>query len=333
MSEETSSGRPLPQAVPNDQIWQIARSYLSTIGEPSALFSGCCRSLAQGASGGSGTIGKLASARLARLLRSPSMLAQIFYAAKTYWPQEIESRKTIEPADFVFFIPPADLALIIAIGYTTHRIAKQLDAQDWELLWDPFQRCVDLAVPLGSSIPAIGSTKALMTAAGKFMGWGLFNLKNADSYKKYRVSNKVQKRPFSLKEETEIFGTTHLHISSLIFQNFGFGVATCEQYLGGLTEPVTHELSSAETSFRVTRLWLDSLVETAAPPAQSLGDDYDLNDKSLEKLVSTVQILKQKGSELKWLRRNREDVDTEKTPELLADYEGMKAVLKRRGRM
>lgn len=312
--------------------WQIARLYLKQLGEPSNLFTGCCRSLIHSSGSENGRLTRLASAKLQRLLSSPTMLSQIYFAAKTYYKNDISIRGTIEPADLTFFISPIEFASLITIGYNTRRIAKSLNHDDWNLILDPFQRYMDLAVPLGNAIPTVGPSLSLMAASGKFLGWGILNLRDPISFKKYRVENKVKKRSYDLAAELEIFGTTHLHISSLIWQTFGFGVKNSEDYLTGLSKLSTRTLSEAAIKFRVARSWLESLIELGAPPSQSLGDDFEIESNDSSNFIDTYKSIKEKGSEFKWLSRNRDDIGVEKTPDLLINYEEIGKLLKRRGR-
>ena len=314
--------------LPTDGEWLIARNYLSKIGEPSTLFTGCCRSLFQ-CSNTDGKLTRAAASQLQRLLRSPSMLSQVFFAAKTYYASDIQSRGSIEPADFTFFMQPEEIAIIITIGYNSRRISNQLDKQDWSLLSDNYQRYVDLAMPLGFSIPAIGPTRAMMTAAGKFLGWSILNVVEPERFKKYRIANKVNNRTYNLAQEKANFGTTHLHLSSLIWQRFGMGIQISEEYFAGMSDSPP---STAATKFKVARLWLESLLEKGQAPTQNLGDDFELEDSRSEKFINTFNSLKADGSLHKWLQRNKDDISTEKTPELVADYEGMNKILKKRGR-
>lgn len=300
--------------------WQVARDYCKAVGSFSELFLGCSRTLIHCYEQENGKLSKIASSQLQRLFGSPSMLSQLFFAAKTYYPNEITSRQSIEPADLIFFVNLYQLSLMITIGYSTRRLSKTIPADSWKPIIEPLQIYCDLAVPLGDTIPVIGPSRALMTAAGKFLGWSLFCLIKPEEFKKYRIDNKMHSRGFDLDTEVKTFGTTHLHIAALFWQRFGFGVRTCEEYIEGLLSPDMQKLSPAAMKFRVAQIWLESLIEKKSPPLQDLGEDYDIEEKKIDELVSKLIQLQDNGSSFSWLSKQRGDISPELTPDLTADY-------------
>ena len=304
--------------------WQAARDYFAQAGSLSELFIGCSRTLIHCYEQENGKISKIAATRLQRLFGSPSMLSQLFFAIKTYYPKEIESRQSIEPADILFFINIYELALLITIGYSTKRLSKISDPEHWKFIVDPMQTYCDLSVTLGSTIPVIGTPRALMTAAGKFLGWSLFAQMQPGQFKKYRIDNRVKSQGFDLAKVTTLFGTTHLHIAALFWQKFGFGVRVCEEYVEGLLSQEINTLSPGAMKFRVAQIWLESLIEKKSPPTLNLGEDYDIDEKKIDELVNVLVQLQDNGSSYSWLSKTRDDIGPELTPDLTADYEALK---------
>jgi hypothetical protein len=330
MSEED-----LETSVPEEQIpdldelndqeeWGVARTYLKTLGPFSELFTGVSRTLVHCYEQENGKLSKVASGKLQRLFGSPSMLSQLFFATKTYYPKEIEARQSIEGPDLIFFVNLYELSLFFCIGYTTRRLAKSLPAEEWKLLLDKMQIYCDLAYPLGNTIPIIGPSRAMMAAAGRFIGFGIFNLNKPKKFKRYRVDIKTKSEPYDLKQELEIFGTTHLHIAALVWQKFGFGVRTCEEYVEGLLANNDDKISVGAQKFRVADAWLSALVEKKELPSEDLGKDYEIQESLTDSLVSLLSDLITKGSPYSWLSKSRDDIGPEKTPDLTADYEALR---------
>lgn len=254
---------------------------------------------------------------LDRLLRSPSVVAHLYFAARTYRPNELEELKQYTPRQVAELFNPGEIAVLLMTMYMHRHIGRWLDDEDREPLNMKLQLYMDLGLPLGETIPTLGAMRSLLVGAGRYLGWAALALHDPKGLKKYRVDMKVKGKPFDIKDEMLLWNTSHVHIAATIFQFFGFGVATAQGYQSAMLAPPQQPLSDEALKFRVAEQWLDALILTGDVPTESLGDDFLLSEENTESFVQRVQNLLNSGSEFSWLSRKRTEIGPDKTPALL----------------
>ena len=305
------------------EYWEEAQRHLRRLNPLSALFTTCIRALNanEAENGVANKTGLNSSARtaLSRLLASPTVTAHLYYLTKTLYPGRISNEKKASPEQIAEGYTPSELAVVLSIAYIYRILKKKIEPDQWQLFAVPMRKAIALGTLLGTSIPSIGLARGALTGALRYFAWGLFTTADKDKMKKYRVNLRVKKAMCSLEMEIEDWHTTHAHVGSLILQTFGFGIEGAGSYLNGLIKPLD-KVSEIEQKFRVTQLWIDSLLLTGAPPTESIGDSYSLDDNLVEAFVSSVQAIAEEEDYDRWLDKSRSDLGPEKSPELEYNY-------------
>jgi hypothetical protein len=300
------------------RAWESANKLVRSAGDISRAFSLCIRSLFQdGRTVANSRFTFMTGYHLDRLLRSPSVVSHLYFAARTYRPKQLSELKECTPRNLAELFNHGELAALLMTMYMHRHIGRWLDDEDREPLSMKLQLYMDLGLPLGETIPSLGSMRALLIGAGRYLGWGVLALRDPKGLKKYRLDAKVKGKPYDIGAEMLQWGTSHVHIGATIFQLFGFGVVTAQGYQSAMLAPAEQPLSDEALRFRVAAQWLDALILTGDVPQGSLGDDFILSDENTDSFVQRVQALLDSGSEFSWLSKRHGDIGPEKTSELL----------------
>lgn len=308
----------LDAQVSDERSWERARKLIRETGHISATFTTCVRALVGDGKTSSGSRFTLvASQQLDRLLRSPTVVTHLYFAARTYHANELEEMGEYTPRHIAELFTPLELATLLMIIYSHRLLTRKMPQDDWEPLASKLQLYIDLAIPLGETIPAVGSVRALLIGAGRYLGWGVMTKHDPKGIKKYRIATKLKNRHFDLQEELDNWGTTHVHVAAILFQSFGLGISITEGYMGSMFTSRGEKLAPEALRCRVAQLWLDSLIMSGDVPNESLGDDFILSEDKTEPFVQRVQALIANGSEFSWLSRRKTEIGPEHTPSLL----------------
>ncbi|NDC36476.1 MAG: hypothetical protein EBZ48_00300 [Proteobacteria bacterium] len=301
-----------------ERAWESARKVVRGTGDISRAFTICVRSLFQdGRSVEGSRFHFMSSYHLERLLRSPSVVAHLYYAARTYRPKELAELKGYTPRQLAELFSHGELAVLLMTMYMQRHIGRWLDDEDREPLIAKLQLYMDLGLPLGETIPALGAIRSLLVGAGRYLSWQILALHDPKGLKKYRLDMKLKRKAYDIREEMLMWNTSHVHIGATIFQHFGFGVQTAQGYQSAMLSPPEQPLDDEALRFRVAAQWLDALILTGDVPSESLGDEFLLADDKTDAFVQSVQSLLDDGSEFSWLAKRLTEIGPEKTPELV----------------
>ena len=317
---------PTEQAQPGRiDPWERAKKFVKNLGDLSTSFTGCVRSLIGGGKAmPSSKFSFMSQQHLERLLKSPTVVTHLQYAALTYHKEEVEALKNYSPKQMVEVFTGPELASIITIMYLHRRLTFRCEKKDWHDLSSAMQVYLDLAVPLGQTISSIGPMRAMLAGAARYLGWGMIAAVDPKGFKKYKIGLKIKGLTHNLQEELDLWGTTHVHIAATAYQLFGIGVENANGFMQGALAKDPATLEGEELRYRVAQLWLDALIQDGSVPGESLGEDFIIADEKMDSFVSFVQALLENGSPHSWLDRRRDEITPETFPELQFDFTKVK---------
>lgn len=302
----------------------MARQFAVDLGYVPTSFSTGLRGLIQRAEanreGGSNGIDSATAWQVKRLLKSPSLLAPIYYATRVYHREAVERAKVVNAEFFISLYQPEELAALIALVLLKKRAKRICHAEEWPFVYSALQNSIDIGAMLGKAIPAIGSFNGMMMGGLRPLAWATFAKRDLKGFKAYRRHLKQKELAYDLQLEQKTWSCIHPQIASIISQSYGFGSQFAEGIFissSSATEGADNPLIMA---LRVADLWIGSLVARGAPPEENIGDQYIIKEDQLESFVGIVQEIQGREDTTDWwLSRTGTDISPEKTPALYSE--------------
>lgn len=303
------------------ESWEEARKVAAVIGKPPSTFGTCIRTLINDNIHNAGNPGEISTFSLYRLFKSKNLQSTLYYAIKTYRPEELQKHRPIT-SDSLFKIFKLDeLAYLLSILYLFRTIRKDCDAEEWKQWCTPFHGLMDIGGIVGQAIPAIGFTVGILTAGLRHMGGAMFLRLDKARFTKYRRNLKTRKIYFDLDEEMNTWGCTHVQIGSLLLQSLGTGVEMPNALAHGLLPSDTPDNAIPDLVLRtkVASTWIEALHVTGKLPDVVHRAKFYPTQEQAEFLVGIVKAVREKSSLYEWLNKNKDHVSPQNTPELFAN--------------
>ncbi len=308
------------------ESWEVARLLASQMGNFPSSFTSVIRALRsneeQNKPSKTKELSRATQYMVSRLLKSDSMKAPVYFAALTYYPEQIATLQHVTYKELLPLFSPGEYAAIISLVYLT-RVAKKLCPHDeWEHIAKNLYEFTDLGGHVGIAIPAVGMADGILLGALRTISFPLMQKRNPKAFKEYRRTLKQESKYFDLEKEHAQWGCTHLQIASIVLQTIGLGVQTADALARGLTASALSELEDkAAIKFKVAELWCNSLIATGKEPNMGHKAEYYPTKAALDQLIDKSEPISSSGSPWQWLGRGKDDVSPETTPQLFAPSE------------
>lgn len=298
--------------------WEIAQAYAQKIGAMPPSFTSIIRMLLVDQEKNNGEISNANITQAALLLNSERLRAMFYFAVKTFHAEELEKESFLNKRKLAKFFSPSELSGIIAISLLYRRCRKRCSEDDFKQMSRNIQRDLNIGGYLGQSIPHIGLTWGMLVGGCRALAETAFLLHDKDGYMRYLNTKSKKNIDFDVDFETSRWGCTSIQIASTLLQSLGFGIKYCESLVAGLDPRTPEEMIQNDNVYRVkvTRLWIDSLVNSGAIPDITHRGNYYPTEDNLQKLLSKIQVEPSPGSDLNWLDKEKEDITEETAPQL-----------------
>lgn len=282
--------------------WDHARAYASLLGTVPSSFNTAIRAL-KGDADKSGELSRGTTFQAGRLAQSPSLSACFSFAAKTFFPEEVQRNPSMAGKDFLKIFPAEAMATLIGTSYY-YRKAKQLAAEDeWTHYSKNIHYQTDLGGFLGLVIPRIGLGKGVLVGAIDTIALTCFHLHDKKGFTEYRRLLKNKNVREELTHEQDRWGCTRYHVGGILLQALGLGIEFSNNYAVGLLASDANEklLQPDAYTFRISRVWLESLMKNSEAPDRAMRVEYYPEAVGLKRLQTVAANLKNRGSEFSWL--------------------------------
>lgn len=266
---------------------------------------------------------------LNRFLRSPSIMAHVFFLTASLQPDYIANHSLISANDFIRLYGAAEWASIVALIFLTHTIKKKCDAQEWGQLSKILQEGVDVGAILGRRVSGLGLANGLLIPGIRYLSLGLCLAPDLKKFQNYRRQLVKDRRGFDLALEQKLWGCTHAQITALLLLSMGFPSWHAMQLEAALAAPPKEKIPQGINKLRILAYWSYALQTGANPPTIAGEDEFITSEVELDQVAMESKEVLAKGSPQSWLLKTAQDL----TPEQAAQIEGFeeaKAMLKRR---
>lgn len=283
--------------------WELARNKMTQLGSVPASFSSLIRKLRADMQASTPVLSSVAKYELDRLLRSPSLLSPLAYAALEFHPEKLVNIKNLSKAIISAF-SLEEICSLVGTLYLTRQVKKRCSEEEWKFIAELLVSNTTLAGHLGGLIAPIGFERALSAVSFTVLGMALFQGSNSKDYATYRRMLKKSNKYFNSTDELKYFGCTSREICSLLAQSVSLSGALASEFLSG-PEPEADKRPA--TGIHALNIWLTSLSKNGTAPQVAMDARwYPTKDKvnqieaialQMEQSVSptTSWILKESG--------------------------------------
>jgi hypothetical protein len=298
------------------QSWQLARQVSNSIKPLPIAFTSSVRLLICDQLGNKGTIRPVTKFQVARIFRSNSFKAMLYYATKDLYPAAVKDKPFVSTGDMMALYSPADLASLIGMYVMYKKVRRLVDEQEWKQFKYDLNKQIFIGGQIGISIPKIGVGAGILTASMALLSLATLYSAEPKAFANYR--RQLQKNSFKQdpKQEIEIWGCSSLQIATLNMSILGYGVEVSEALMKGLESARSfHKLNNPmHLDYYMARLWLHTFWDKQKQPNITIPGDYYPLEADRVKSVSAIDGFKE--SDIHWFERNAEDVEESKTPQL-----------------
>ncbi len=307
------------------ESWDYARRFAGLLGAVPSSFSSTIRGVL-GDWEKSKSLSHGNKYEINRLLKTASVKAPAYYAGVTYFPDKIGDLERIGPEEFLSLYSPPDLCAVIGLVYFYRRAKRMVVADEWPFIGGPTLVSVDLAGLIGFSIPAIGANVALLSLGLWGVAYSTFAIHDKKGFTEHRRELKVKKLSRSDELEMQRWGCCGYQIATVLAQALGFGVQFSECMTRGLS-PDTRGSSALDREayrFAIAYMWHESLLATGKIPNIAHRGEFYPSKGAVAALEEAALQLKNSGSSVAWLEKNKEDISPDLTPALFSSSEKSK---------
>jgi len=303
------------------ESWEKAGKLLAGLGAIPASFQSTIRMLRSEHAATGGDSAKLSPGcafNVRRLVKSPSLMGALYYAAKTYYPAKLEGREYVSDRDLVKVFSPIELASIFGVLYAYRKVRRSCETSEWEFITKMLHDQIDVAGYIGCAMPSIGLSSGILLGAARPIALALISKKDEKGFREYRRVIKNKPVLFDAMEEQSRWGYTSIQLGSLVLQRTGLGIDFSTSMSLGVTTADIYDpgLTKDTRPMKTADVWLTSLLMTGkVPDIRHRGEFYPLEDR-LAELLSRVDNIRTCGSPFQWLEMGKEDVSPELTPQL-----------------
>ncbi|RIL10439.1 MAG: hypothetical protein DCC75_04345 [Proteobacteria bacterium] len=256
---------------------------------------------------------------LGRLVRSPSFLSPLYFAALTFKPDKLTEMKGVTANHLIGIFGADELAAIVSLVYLYRRIRKGCDQEQWNFVDSSIIAQVDLGGFIGQSMERIGLSYGILASGMEHLATLMYLGVDKNGFIKYRRSLKKKGVSFDQVEEQQMWGCTHSQIASILTQPLGLGKVVgnaLTQGLAPMDKGAIDSLSSEAYGVYIIAVWREALLKTGKPPDIAHKGQFYPRPDALNQLLERAQEIRSSGSKYSWLSKGKEDISPEKTPQL-----------------
>jgi hypothetical protein len=304
MGDEESSD------IATETIWENARAYASLLGVVPSSFSSLVRLLVRQGSDISSLDFKTI-AQTERLLKGPTSRSMFFFCAKTFRELELDNKSDVTLRELVAMFSPFDLASLISLLYLYRRSEKLCkDDEAWASISSNISSLSEIGGYVGDAIPSIGLGTGLFVGCLREIALCTVGHHDPAGYQAYIRHLQDTKQELDLDFELQRWSTSSLQIASTLLQSMGFGVDMSEGIVFGLDPRVSIAEITDDASYRlkITRVWIDSMLETGEQPTISLRGEYYPLKEAMDRLQVVSKAVQSDGPRFSWLTADPESL-------------------------
>ena len=294
------------------ESWEYARGYAGVFGTVPSSFTSVIRSLiGEHTAGLTQTTGNNKYFVL-RLLKSPSLLAPLYFASEIYNPSVLVEGGVTPPDQLIKGFTPFELACMLGLVYIVRKAQGLVDADELKNIIDPMIPDANVAFAMGRTITAVGVGTALFEATIIPLAVCAFAKHDLKGFKEYRREvTKVHKGRWNADLELARWGCNHIQIASVLIQTLGFGITRSNAFVNALsskTELGTLEEVNLARDFKMAAIWREAISTTFKAPVVPLPPKYYPTKAAQDSAVAIIKEVLGDAEASRWLLKGKDDL-------------------------
>lgn len=293
---------------------EIARHYSQLLGFIPQSFSGTVRSLIIDMREGLLQASPRSTFQIGRLLKAPTVLSSIYYATRSFLPNNLSKERPITPLEMVRLYDPLSLASLLALSYLYRRARRICDQDEWKFISQPWQRNLEIGALIGLRAKEIGMSYGILSGSMLFVAFSTLLANDKKKFTEYRRHLKKYSKDIDPEYERKQWGCSSAQVAANILLSMGFGVnlsaAIAASYL--VDFKTAKPKDSMVKRFYTARACIIELYKNLSLPSLLKQSEGNYND-TLNRIGQVIE----KGSLYNWLERNKSEVGDGLTPEII----------------
>lgn len=298
-----------------DQLENLvkAKRFVRGIGPIPPSFSTAIRGLITDLRSGQKTISSANEFQVKRLLTAPTVLASLYYATQSIYPDKIKTENIITPLDLARNYSPDTLAAILLITYLGKRVERLCSMEEWGPTRDALHKHSNVCIHLGMRYPKVGMMASLLGSILPYLSLGILLSHDRKGVPDYRRQLKIKKLFLESEVELERWGCTVIDLSADLLLGGGFDSELVKSFYDGMNGATD---TDEKLKFKLVKFWLDYLAADGRPPGLKGKDLPNELNEMLSALNSQMSEFEKIGDQRSWITRGRADIGADETPNL-----------------
>jgi hypothetical protein len=299
------------------ESWEYARAFASSLGKFPSTFTSVIRLLVSDYDKNSDAVTDYGRFFAGRLLRSQAIQAIYWGATNEFRPNRIPPPdQSFEAKEFVDAFSGYEHSVLFGMTFIVKFGQRFCDPELFNLILPRLGRSISIGWCIGDAVPAVSPGNGVLATSFRVLGLIPFIKHDPDYFREYWRHLLQNRVPIDPDFEFSRWRCNSLQVAALMCQQLGFGLERAVHLMRALTttSPILPN-DQLESAFRVSDLWMKTLLEGRSTPTVPLPPRYYPNRAALEELMNRYQVIIGRR-EPHWITATREMLTPQTAPQL-----------------
>jgi hypothetical protein len=293
-----------------NEAWSRAGDCVKPIGTSPSFFTryiaALMRNKQENASGAVQGLSPASVDALKWLMLSKTLRSIIFFAGRTFKAEELPIETFDNPKSLALLFRPEELAALMGVSFLYKRLKSVSSEEEWKRSRRRMIKAMDIGGQLGQHTTGIGFARGLLAGAIPQLARAVLSMTSPDAFAQYKNQTRIKNVLRDHKLAEELLGTTEAHIGALLLNSMGFGRDESQAYFDGLVQvdKASRSRKKEQTAYRVCSEWVESLLITGQAPEVDNGDELEMTDESVDKLLPKIFQILEDDESIGWVEKN-----------------------------
>lgn len=299
----------------DNEAWSLASEFIRPVNTSPSFFtryiSALIRNRDDNAAGLSQGLSPASVDALKWLMLSKTLRSIIYFAGRTFKAEELPLETFDTPKSLALLFRPEELASLMGVSFLSKRIKLVCGEEEWKKSRRRLLKAMDIGGQLGQHTEGIGFARGLLAGAIPQLARSVLALNAPEAFADYKNQARSKNVMIDQKLAEKLLGTSEAHVGALLLNAMGFGRDESQAYFEGMTKIDKRNRSrqKAQTAYRVCSEWVESLLITGQAPEVDHGDELEMTDEAIEKLLPKIFHILEDDESVGWIEKNHSYIE------------------------